>query len=286
MKYLAAIGLFLFPIFFLSCQEEVNTPSTSQTIGQEVEFIDPSIWAIFQDQNKVYWLGSKDNGVYRYDGKGLVHYTQEDGLVSDQIRGIQSDSSGHLFFDTSEGISRFDGNTFTTLVPMESDEKNWKIEPGDLWFNQIGLKSGVFRYDGENLYHLTFPDFDWKERFGYPMPDFRFGAAFGVYGIHQDKAGNMWFGTPLAGVIRFDGESFLWIAEKELTELEDGRVPGIRFILEDKQGDFWLSHCLNRYEFVPRDPNNPDSKDSYLKKPGVPAQNGGATLNFPIFFPV
>lgn len=84
-----------------------------------------------------------------------------------------------------------------------------------------------------------------------------------VFGIDKDKKGNIWFGTVLAGAFRFDGKSFLWIGEKELSRLEDGREPGIRSILEDKNGDIWLSNFKSKYEIEPT-PN----KD-YEKKKAV-----------------
>ena len=56
-------------------------------------------------------------------------------------------------------------------------------------------------------------------------------SPYAIYGLNKDKDGNIWFGTVTAGVFRYDGTSFLWIAEKELSTLPDGRVLGVRSIL-------------------------------------------------------
>lgn len=52
----------------------------------------------------------------------------------------------------------------------------------------------------------------------------------------------------MAGAFRFDGKSFLWIGEKELSRLPDGREPGVRSILEDNAGNIWLSNFKSKYK--------------------------------------
>ena len=57
-----------------------------------------------------------------FSGALLVHaerlpirtYTSADGLPSDTIRRIRSDSRGYLWFCTDEGVGRFDGSRFVT----------------------------------------------------------------------------------------------------------------------------------------------------------------------------
>ena len=36
--------------------------------------LDPEIWAIHQDVKGNHWFGSKNNGLFRYNGKELLHY--------------------------------------------------------------------------------------------------------------------------------------------------------------------------------------------------------------------
>lgn len=49
----------------------------------------------------------------------LKTYTTADGLVRDQINNIVKDSPGFLWFCTPEGLSRFDGYTFTNYGPEQ-----------------------------------------------------------------------------------------------------------------------------------------------------------------------
>jgi len=72
-------------------------------------------------------------GLYRYDGMNVQHFTTKNGLPSNRIDEIKEDTSGNLYFNASSGISKFDGKKFVTL--NEADlESNWKLEPNDIWF--------------------------------------------------------------------------------------------------------------------------------------------------------
>ncbi|MFV0389777.1 MAG: two-component regulator propeller domain-containing protein [Pyrinomonadaceae bacterium] len=69
---------------------------------------------------------------------------------------------------------------------------------------------------------------------------------FGVYSIYKDIKGNIWFGTNPVGVCRYDGKSFDWITEEDVTEFRNEGANGVRSITEDKNGDFWFN-TENRY---------------------------------------
>lgn len=230
-----------------SCQGQTkNTENTSKTtspLGNVVSEVDKSIWVIFQDKKQNYWFGSNGKGVYSYDGKILKQFTTKDGLYSDQIRGIQEDKRGNLYFDTPNGVTKFDGKKFSALTPIKSPKNQWKLQPDDLWFKRNGDLMGACRYDGDTLYQLAFSDISNKE----------FGEDYCVYSIYKDTQGHIWFGTLTGGVCRFDGKTLNWIYEEELAALKDGRVPAIRSILEDKEGYFWFSNLLYQYKIQNND---------------------------------
>jgi len=163
-------------------------------------------------------------------------------LISNAIRGIQEDSLGNIFVETPAGISLYDGHNFLNLKPIVSEQNEWKLDPQDLWFNCNGNPSDIYRYDGDSLFQLRLPRQNLDAAFGMKVRGLSFGgmnySPYSVFGINKDKAGNLWIGTVVAGVFRFDGDSFLYIAEEELTTLPNGRVPGIRSMLEDKDGYF------------------------------------------------
>ncbi len=218
--------------------------------GETVTELDNRIWIIFQAKDGVHWFGSNGQGVYRSDGKTLVRFTTEHGLGGNQIRGIQEDRSGNIYVCSDPGgISRFDGRAFSTLSVADPSKSEWKLEPDDLWF-PAGQDSGaVYRYDGKLLQRLTFPKTDLGEahianhpRSKYPNIEY---SPYDVYTIFKDIKGNLWFGTSSLGVCRYDGKSIAWA---DRIEIHATSSFGVRSIIEDKDGKFWFTNTLNRYD--------------------------------------
>lgn len=200
----------------------------SLTIGDTVNKLGNNIMSIYQDTKNNYWFGSWEDGLYRYDGKTILHFTSTSSLPDNRIEDIKEDKSGNIYFNTSRGISKFDGYNFTTLTLVNSDNQ-WKLESDDLWFKSAQFKDEVFRYDGKFLYKLQLPK---HPNYSYP---------YAVYCIYKDSKGNVWFGTNPLGVFRYNGKSIDWISEVDVTELHDGPANGVRSIIEDKDEYFWFN---------------------------------------------
>ena len=211
--------------------------------GEIVSEMPKDLGHVFQAKDGRHWFSSGSEGAFRYDGKTITRFTKKDGLAGDGVGGVQEDKSGNLYFSTNGGISKFDGQSFTTLEPKATGE--WKNQPDDLWFGG-GQDSGVvYRYDGKSLHRLAFP----KTKAGddATLPRDKFPNAkyspYDVYTIFKDSKGHLWFGTAVLGACRYDGKSFTWIPEEELRN----DYFGTRSIIEDKDGKFWFSNTLHRY---------------------------------------
>jgi ligand-binding sensor domain-containing protein len=234
-------------------QTKNNTPNSeiakdTATVGKVVSKIGEHLWYVFQDTKNNYWFGSDGEGVYRYDGKTIINFTTKDGLSSNQIRQIQEDKLGNIYFSTLSGINKFDGNKITTLQPIKS--KDWKLEENDMWFSMLGKKDehGPYRYDGENLYNLEFPKHFLHDEITKSGIN-TFFSPYEVYCIYKDRRGAIWFGTSVFGACRFDGNSVKWMYERDLTITPDGGSFGIRSVFEDRAGNFWLCNTWHRYIF-------------------------------------
>lgn len=254
----------------LSCNSQVKskpeqTEIKTMEIGKKVSKLDNQIWAVFQDSKGNYWFGSNGQGVYKFDGKTIIQFTTKDGLVHNQIRGIQEDSEKNLYIETHNGISKYNGIEFTTLQPVKSSKNEWKSEPNDLWFGYNA--NDLYRFDGKSLYELKLPRKDLKKAFGIETEGVPFegnnNSPYAVFGVNKDKDGSVWFGTATAGAFRYDGDSLLWFGEKELSTLPDGRVPGVRSMIQDKDGYYWLSNFYSKYKI------NPDLPKGYEKVKAV-----------------
>ena len=269
-------------VFFSACKsqthaEKVKKQNIGKAIGTVVTELPAKVWAIFQDSKDKHWFGSNGEGVFRYDGKELRKFTMEDGLVDDAIRGIQSDTSGNIYIETPAGISKYDGNSFTTLQLIISDLNQWQLEPTDLWFSCNASANDIYRYDGENLFELKLPKINLREAIGINTEVFSFNP-YAVYGIDKDSKGNLWIGTVVSGAYRYDGRSFLLVTEKELSILDDGRIPGLRSMVEDKDGNFWLSNFISRYKI-----NVEIGTTEYEKLEGVDMSKGHFDNRLPYF---
>ncbi len=228
------IALLNLLILFTSCngqtaKQQVKTDNKVE--GDIVAELGKSIMVVYQDNNKTYWFGSWKSGVYKYDGKKLVNFTTKHGLLNNRIDEIKEDQLGNIYFSSANAtskISKFNGNTFTTLKAVPS--KNWKLDSSDMWFKySYGNTRKVYRYNGTTLFELQFPN----------PPNL--SNPFDVYSIYKDSKGNVWFGTNPVGVCRYNGKSFDWITEEDVTEFRNEGANGVRSILEDKNGDFWFN---------------------------------------------
>lgn len=225
---------------------ETSTLTSEIVSGDTVKALGDSLWYIYQDKKNNYWFGSNGEGVFRYDGNTILNFTVKNGLCNDSIRQILEDDSGNMYFSTMCGIDKFDGKEFTALQPVKS--KDWKSEPGDLWFYILGKRDehGPYRYDGKNLYSLEFPKHYLHDEF-HERGINPFFSPYEVYTIYRDRKGAIWFGTSVFGACRYDGESIKWMYEEDLTIVPNGGSFGIRSIFEDNEGSFWFCNTWHRY---------------------------------------
>ena len=225
---------FIAMVLLASC----NGQTTKQQVktdniitGDTVTELGNNIMVIHQDKNNIYWFGSWETGLYRFDGKTFTNFTTKHGLSNNRIDEIREDKFGNIYFNSfypNPTIVKFDGNNFTPLTAIPSNE--WKLQSDDLWFkHSYELENKVYRYDGSTLFELQLPS---------PR---KFPNPFGIYSIYIDQKGNIWFGTNPVGVCRYDGKSFEWITEEDVTEFRDEGANGVRSITEDKNGDFWFN---------------------------------------------
>ena len=208
------------------------------SIGVDSAFnAESPITCMLQDKQGNYWFGTNSAGAYRYDGKTLKRFTLKDGLISTQVKKLQEDEAGHIWFGTGGGVCRFDGRTFTTFPGIARADSGrvpapaWTVAPGDLWFEASG---GACRYDGQSLTYLPLPG-NRHVTNSSRTPDGPLGP-FTVYCTYKDRAGNLWFGTQSQGVCRFDGKSFTWFTEKGLAG------PAVLAIFQDTAGDLWFGN--------------------------------------------
>lgn len=245
----ACILLFCSLLTFLTSCNGQTTPSVISdksspfiAIGDTVKELGNNIMLVYQDTKNNYWFGSNIDGVYRFDGKTIIHFTIKDGLSHNRIDEIKEDQSGNIYFTTGKGICQFNGQSFITLNEKIGGKNDWKLSSKDMWFKSADYSGFVYRYDGKNLYKLHLPKTELGENHIAKNPDEP--TPYAVYSVYKDSKDNIWFGTAALGVVRYDGKSFDWIAEKDVAEIFNAPTEGangVRSIIEDKNGDFWFN---------------------------------------------
>ncbi|MEQ1906274.1 MAG: two-component regulator propeller domain-containing protein [Pirellulaceae bacterium] len=232
-------------------QEKIDSPLLAQKVIQpkliKTQGSDESdnIHAMLQDKKGDVWFATTGEGVYRYNGKGFVQYTQQDGLSSNTVYSMIEDSNGTIWFGTDKGASRYDGKSIAP-VPFEFDNlgKNFRggpafgnspedinevwsimqLKSGSLWF---GTTNGLYCYDGSRFSRLL------DDVMLINTENLKLKK---IQCMLQDRSGTIWLGSGLGeveGLCRFDGKSITTVNPK---------IDGwIRKIIEDKNGAIWLS---------------------------------------------
>lgn len=208
---------------------ETKKEKNAAGIGDTVNEIGKNIRCILQDSNNNFWFATDGKGVFEYDGKTILRFTDKYGLNSNFVRYIQQGKGGTIFFETDKGVCVFDGKRFETIelvrnVAVTTDLAN------------IVLVSG-FYYRNHSLYQFQLPETS-KLTINYSQ------TPYAIYCSYKDSKGNIWLGTESRGVCKYDGKVFTWFDNKELGL-------AVRSIFEDSKGNIWIGnngYGLFRYD--------------------------------------
>jgi len=234
-------------VVLLAFVSSCTTKPGGTSSGSDDSAVDPparlrfeTVRSILEDSRGNYWFGSWNEGVCRFDGKGLTYFTAEDGLSDNQIRSIHEDRNGVVWFEGGFGLSGFDGERILTPFNKNYASKDdWRREAGDLWFKEEGGvgatelegQPGVYRYDGKTFTYLAYPAPADRDR----------ASAYATTCIAEGKSGRLWFAT-YSAVFGYDGESFTVIDDKSLGLDESTGWLHVRCVFEDSQGRLWIGN--------------------------------------------
>lgn len=209
-----------------------------------------------QDKNGNLWIGTRGDGLYKYDGQSFQQFTIKDGLDCNNIYCLLEDKSGKIWVGTEVGLCCYDGKTFTQVhIPLPKSlppnknsyyQTHWvysmlQAKDGKLWFVTI---DGVYTYDGNSF--TLFPVNEAEN--GFLTSNDR------VERILEDKDGNLWFGGRTnKGVFRYDGHSITNLKLGELIQNESrptAKPHGWGWPqLQDKHGNIWFSNWGGVYRY-------------------------------------
>jgi ligand-binding sensor domain-containing protein len=192
---------------------------------------------IYEAKDGKIWFGT-EGGASCYDGKTFRNFTTKEGLPNNDVNAIIEDETGKFWFGTRGEACFYDGEVFTKCTnnlgePFMNIRSIIKDKKGNIW---LGGNDGLWRYEGNSFINFTteFVGYIYEDRKGniwttsksaytsgwslsrYDAKSVAANKAIptpiktgnGMYfGILEDKAGNIWFGS-LNGVCRYDGYVF------------------------------------------------------------------------------
>jgi PAS domain S-box-containing protein len=196
-------------------------------------------------------------GLTCYDGHDFQHYTVADGLGSNYVRTLLEDCDGVIWAGTDDGLSRFDGDHFTTFRLSETGSNSVRAllstpsRPlvvgvwGGLYqglpgaFTRLGIGDTARALVTDPNGGLWVGTGTGPRRIGGDGVD-RFSALSGlpsdlVTSMTVDRDGDVWAGTNGGGVCRYDGIG--WRTYTTTDGLPDDRIATLSV---DGDGALWV----------------------------------------------
>lgn len=223
-----------------------------------------SVKYIFQDSYGFIWFATQGGGVSRFDGKGFVSYSKQDGLVGNDVTCISEDRDHNIWIGTVDGVSKFDRKHFVNYTTenglKENKVFNILCDDSKIWISTFGGGIAILE-NGKFSYFNTDNGLSSNK----------------IFTVFKDKINRYWIGTSKGGINIYNGKSFTVVKESKnfnsasafcFYEASDGKIwigtPGkgifyiqnnefhqldiplintdyISKIVEDKQHNLWCA---------------------------------------------
>jgi signal transduction histidine kinase/ligand-binding sensor domain-containing protein len=186
---------------------------------------------------------------YPRDDLRFEHLTSEDGLSSNRVLSVLRDNRGFMWFGTTDGLNRYDGNELQVFKHKNEDQNSlstnrvdviFEDQDGMLWLGTRG--GGVNRYD---------PRTERFTRYSHDPEDPRSLGGNTVLAIYQDQYGTLWVGTASGGLNRYDPQIDGFVRyQHDPGDPQSLSHNTTRAIIEDAAGVMWIGTDggLNRFD--------------------------------------
>lgn len=186
----------------------------------------------FKDNRGVLWIGN-NAGVTKIENNKATLITKKNGLCNSIIDAITQDNEGNMWLGSfGGGLSRYRNNLFINLneqhgLTNDNVMSFLKDKKDNLWVATWGGGVSKLDYKTFKLKDTAFFKNFIQQKDGL--------ASNTIYGMCEDKNGDIWFATSVSGVSRYDGVKFTNY------DIRNG-LDGLRnqAILADKKGNIWI----------------------------------------------
>ncbi len=210
--------------------------------------------SIIEDQNNNIWIGTQENGLYRYvpetDALRNFRKTQQTSFISNNIKMMVSDQQGNIWVGTfNDGLLKIDAtDLLSDDLPFKIFQNN-EFKPGSLNSNLIraiyvsrdGLVWIGTLGKGINIYNPYQKDF----RTIRIPPDSTGAVNNFIRSVYEDSEKNLWLGLHNGGLVKYDAgtESF-----KKMYMNSYATIFHIHSCCENY---FWIATSLGAHIVVP-----------------------------------
>jgi ligand-binding sensor domain-containing protein len=180
------------------------------------------ITCMLEDKDGNLWFGTRNHGIYRYNGKSLDNFLNGNepkfnlGNYHQFILDILQDRNGNLWFSSWNrgGVWKYDGKDFKNYIPSAS------------YYETNQDKTGISNI--QNILNNSLTN-DLRSAQDYINDDM-------IFSMTEDHLGNIWFATRDHGICRYDGKTF-----KSIGKNEGFNARGATAILQDEKNHFWIT---------------------------------------------
>lgn len=240
--------LFSFLLAALAGQPRITLP---KGVSQQTMFR-----CSFKDKTGNLWFGTTGAGVYKYDGRSFIRYSETEGLASPFVTGITQDNKGNIWLSTNNGVFYSNGKRFNRLkitgFSSENPSSPFGIaanspsdkaldvycivsdKKGNIWFGTEG--QGLWCYNGSSCTNFRYMDTAWKPVSKEGSIDYKENGF--VSALLVDRMGNIWISANETSLSFYDGKAFhrLDVANSNHHTLQ---------MIEDKSGNIWMATRLD-----------------------------------------
>ncbi len=274
-KQLSHISVLLYLLIFILISAIQLSANPQKISFNTLADIESQALTFVKDSDGFIWIGTYVDGLYRFDGKNLVHYTKASNFIlSNNVPAIVEDRDGILWFvSAGGGLTRYDKEQNTrahfTHDPKDPNTissnsffwagKNILIEDdqGNLWIGTIGGGLNRFNKESGQFFHYR-----------QDLSDQQSLSSDNVRAVYIDKKNRIWVGTEQGlNLLNKDNKTFKRIQLE--SQSQDSAQKIIMAIYEDSLGTLWIGtennglykydESQNRFDQFKFDINDPNS---------------------------
>lgn len=192
------------------------------------------ISSIARDNKDQLLIGTSGGGFYKEGEDHFINFNTKDGLSGNKVNAFYKEKDGTILLGTDNGISVYDGNKIISdkrFATISGEHINifFRDSKDNLW---IGSDGAIYKYTDDKIKKY--------------IPN-SFANNYQVWGIHEEKNGNLWFATYLGGLFLFDGTDFT-----EQSRNLDFKSDSYFTILQDADGIIYFSSFDGVYAYNPK----------------------------------